>query len=80
MSQREWVQFVKDAKIPIPITEINDVFRRVDSCAAYLDGELAEGLGSLQMAQERASLEELLELMHGTVSADGVKALHDGAM
>ena len=30
MSQREWVQFVKDCKIPIPITEINDVFRRVD--------------------------------------------------
>ena len=25
MSQREWVQFVKDCKIPIPITEINDV-------------------------------------------------------
>ena len=30
MSQREWVQFVKDCKVPIPITEINDVFRRVD--------------------------------------------------
>jgi hypothetical protein len=30
MSQREWVQFVKDMKLPIPITEINDVFRRVD--------------------------------------------------
>ena len=30
MSQREWVQFVKDCKIPIRITEINDVFRRVD--------------------------------------------------
>lgn len=30
MSQREWVQFVKDSKLPIPITEVNDVFRRVD--------------------------------------------------
>jgi hypothetical protein len=30
MSQREWMQFVKDAKVPIPITEINDVFRCVD--------------------------------------------------
>ena len=30
LSQREWVQFVKDCKVPIPITEINDVFRRVD--------------------------------------------------
>ena len=30
MSQREWVGFCKDTKAPTPITEINDVFRRVD--------------------------------------------------
>ena len=46
-----------------------DVFRHVDSCAAYLDVGLAAGLAELRLAQERASLEELHDLMDGGTSA-----------
>ena len=57
-----------------------EVFRSVDSCAAYLDGPLAHGLAALRAAQESASLDELLLLMRGVASPEGVRALWGDAL
>ena len=57
-----------------------DVFRRVDSCATYLDVPLADGMAALRSAQESANLEEMLDLMRGVVSREAVLALSADAL
>ena len=54
-----------------------EAFRHVDS-GGFFVAPLAEGLGALRLAQERATFAMLAERLHGTTGADSVKALwHD---
>ena len=81
MSQREWVQFVKDAKVPIPITEINDVFRRVDRAEKAEKAKDPKAKADKQM-----NLAEFLEALVRTAaklmntSKGGKQALKDGQL
>ena len=81
MSQREWVQFVKDAKVPIPITEINDVFRRVDRAEKEDKKKDPKAKADKQM-----SLAEFLEALVRTAgklmntSKAGKQGLKDGKL
>ena len=81
MSQREWVQFVKDCKVPIPITEINDVFRRVDRAEKEAKAKDPKAKADKQMV-----LAEWLEALVRTAaklmstSKAGKQALKDGKL
>ena len=81
MSQREWVQFVKDCKIPIPITEINDVFRRVDRADKDEKKKDAKAKADKQMvlAEWLEALTRAAAKLMNTSKA-GKQALKDGKL
>ena len=84
LSQREWVSFCKDAKVPVSIGEINDAHRRCDR-ATKEDKEAAKAVGkgparsdkALDMAEFLEALLRLAVKLLAT-SASGRKALKAG--
>ena len=60
MSQREWVGMCKDAKIPVPIGEINDAHRRCDR-ATKEEKEEAKKKGGAARSDKQLNLGEFLE-------------------
>ena len=84
MSQREWVGMCKDAKIPVPIGEINDAHRRCDRATKEEKEEAMKKKGSAARSDKQLNLGEFLEaLLRLSVkllatSASGRKALKAG--
>ena len=76
MSSREWAAFCKECKVPVPISELNDTFRRVDraekgaKAGTKSDKQLV--LGEFIEAIVRLAVKMML------MSAAGRKAVKEG--
>ena len=83
MSQREWVGMCKDAKVPVPIGEINDAHRRCDR-ATKEEKEAAKAKGGAARSDKQLNLSEFLEALCRlavkllSTSGAGRKALKSG--
>lgn len=84
MSQREWVAMCKEAKVPVPIGEINDAHRRCDRATKEEKEEAAKKKGGAARSDKQLCLPEFLEALLRlavkllSTSSSGRKALKAG--